>query len=287
MSDETPRGSDSISPTAEYTAYVWARNGMSHPALSTLTGRALYESLRGPMMASRLVGGPTIEGFLLARHRLIDLLLAEAIDEGRIAQVLEIACGMSPRGWRFAERYGGRITYVEADLPAMAERKRSALAAMGSLSEHHRVEDVDALADDGPASLPAVAGRLDPERGLAVISEGLVHYLDPDGLAGLWLRIAAALRGFGHGVYFADFHLESESGGVRAEAFRLALSAFVRSRVHAHFETETEISAALSSVGFAWARLHSPLDFADRIEIDEHGAGLVRVIEAGSAPEPA
>src|SRR5437763_12606727 len=101
---EPPRGSDSISPTAEYTGYVWSRNGRSHPALSTLTGRAFYESLRPPMIASRLVGGPTIEAFLLARHRLIDLLLAGWIDDGRISQVLEIACGMSPRGWRFAER---------------------------------------------------------------------------------------------------------------------------------------------------------------------------------------
>jgi O-methyltransferase involved in polyketide biosynthesis len=283
---EPPQGSDSISPTADYTGHVWSRNGLSHPALSTLTGRAFYESLRAPMIASRLAGGPTIEAFLLARHRLIDLLLAEWIDDGRVSQVLEIACGMSPRGWRFAGRYGERIEYIEADLPAMAERKRKALGEAGSLGDHHRVEEIDALADSGPASLPAIAARLDPARGLAVITEGLVHYLAPAGLAGLWQRIATALEPFAHGVYISDFHLESDSGGIRGEAFRLALSAFVRSRVHAHFETETEISAALERAGFDWSRIHRPLDFADRIEVDEHGGGLVRVIEAGRAAEP-
>ena len=69
---------------------------------------------------------------------------------------------------------------------------------------------------------------------------------------------------------------------VAADAFRLALSAFVRSRVHPHFDDESEAKAALAKAGFSWSRLHSPVDYADRIEVDEHGAGLVRVIEAGA-----
>src|SRR5437016_987554 len=154
------RGSDAIGPTAHYTAHVWARNGMSHPALATATGRALFEATRAPMAVSKAFGGVTLEEFLLARHRLIDYLLERAIDEGSVATVLEIACGLSPRGWRFARRYGGRISYVEADLPAMAARKREALAPTGSLGEHHRVVEIDALADAGSLSLAAVAAEL-------------------------------------------------------------------------------------------------------------------------------
>ncbi len=279
MSDP-PRGSDAISPTAHYTGYVWTRNGLSHPALATATGRLLYEWMRVPVAASRLVGGITLEAFLLARHKLIDHLLESWIDDGRVGSVLEIACGMSPRGWRFARRYGERITYVEADLPAMAERKREALEKIGSRGEHHRVVDIDALADQGPASLAGIAAGLDPSRGLAIVTEGLVHYLGPESLAGLWRRIATTLGAFSAGVYLSDLHLESEVGGVRADAFRLALSGFVRSRVHPHFEDETEATAALVDAGFGWSRLHSPLDYDDRFEVDEHGAGLVRVIEA-------
>src|ERR671938_1527773 len=151
------RGSDAISPTAHYTGHVWSRNGLSHPELATLEGRLMFDALAPAMVASRVLGGPTLEGLLLARHRIIDELLARAIDAGRVSQVIEIACGMSPRGWRFTTRYGDRLTYVEADLPAMAARKRRALERMGSLSERHRVVDVDALVDEGPLSLAGLS----------------------------------------------------------------------------------------------------------------------------------
>jgi len=276
------QGSDSISPTAQYTGYVWARNGLSHPALTTRTGRLLFNSMRPTMAVSHAFGGVTLEGFLLARHRLIDLLLEAAIDAGRVSQVLEIACGMSPRGWRFARRHGERITYVEADLPAMAARKRGALTRAGSLGPHHRVAGFDALAEAGPLSLPALTASLDSARGLAIVTEGLVHYLDPAGLAGLWRRLAGTLGGFPFGVYMSDLHLEEEAGGARADAFRLALSAFVRGRVHPHFADVAEAQAALADAGFAASALHRPIDFAGEIEVDERGARLVRVIEASA-----
>jgi hypothetical protein len=50
-----------ISPTAHYTGYVWARNGLSHPGLITREGRVLFASLQPAMLASRAVGGATLE----------------------------------------------------------------------------------------------------------------------------------------------------------------------------------------------------------------------------------
>jgi len=35
---------DRIGPTAHYTGYVWARNGLSHPELNTTEGRILFDS---------------------------------------------------------------------------------------------------------------------------------------------------------------------------------------------------------------------------------------------------
>ena len=48
-------GGESISPTAHYTGYVWARNGLSHPELETLEGRLLdaYVYLPAASPASR------------------------------------------------------------------------------------------------------------------------------------------------------------------------------------------------------------------------------------------
>ena len=45
--------------------------------------------------------------------------------------MVEVAAGLSPRGWRFANRFGDRITYVEADLPGMLANKRRILAELG------------------------------------------------------------------------------------------------------------------------------------------------------------
>src|SRR5687768_13428848 len=96
---------ETISPTAHYTGYVWFAHGHSHEAFATRTGRLMYLALRGPGVIGRVAGLPTLEGMLLARHRLIDLRLTQAIEAGEISQVVEVAAGLSPRGWRFARTY--------------------------------------------------------------------------------------------------------------------------------------------------------------------------------------
>jgi O-methyltransferase involved in polyketide biosynthesis len=242
-------GSDAISPTAHYTGYVWARNGLSHPELETREGRLLFEALHPAMLASRAIGGPSLEAYLLARHRAIDGLLERAIAEHGTTQVLEVACGLSPRGWRFAQHYGERLTYIEADLPAMAERKRRALARMGSLSERHRVVALDALRDEGPQSLAELAAELDPGQGLAIITEGLLGYLPGDAVAGLWRRFATTLRRSPSGHYISDLHLGSTQNAT-VRAFRLVLSAFVRGRVYLHFTDAADAEAGLRAAGF-------------------------------------
>src|SRR6476619_3445777 len=108
---EEPR--TSISPTAYYTGAVWARHGLSHPALSTARGRLMYRSVQPAMAVTEALGGTRLEDFLLTRHLLIDSLLEEAIERGEVSQVIEVAAGLSPRGWRFAERHGERLTYIE------------------------------------------------------------------------------------------------------------------------------------------------------------------------------
>src|SRR3954471_21407753 len=193
-------GSDSIGPTAHYTGHVWARNGLSHPALDTHEGHLLYGLWQPPMIAARLIGAPTIESALLARHLAIDSVLERAIAAKAIAQVVEVACGMSPRGWRFTERHPG-LVYVETDLPAMAERKRAALERIGRAGRDHRVMALDALKADGPQSLAAVAQTLDPDAGLAIITEGLLSYLPRDAVLALWDRFAATAGAFAGGIY--------------------------------------------------------------------------------------
>ena len=247
------RTSAAISPTAHYTGRVWTRNGLSHPSLATREGGALFAALQPAMKLSQVSGGATLEGMLLARHRAIDSLLERAIEDGGISQVIEVACGMSARGWRFSERYGDRLTYIEADLPAMAARKRRALEQIGSISATHRVVEVDALAKAGPTSLAQIAAQLDRARGLAIITEGLLGYLPPLQVLDVWSRFANLLGEFEHNLYLADLHVGTDMTDSRAHAFRVLLGIFVRGQVHIHFDDAEEAEEAMLGEGFSTA----------------------------------
>ena len=270
-----------ISPTAHYTGYVWARNGLSHPELSTTEGRILFDSLQPFMLASRGLGSATLESYLLARHRAIDARLERAIEAGEVSQVIEVAAGLSPRGWRFANRYGERLVYVEADLPGMAARKRAALERMGSLGERHRVREVDALRDDdGPGSLASVVAELDPEPGAGHHHRGTARVSEH--------RRGRPDSGAGSPRRWADFHVAATSRTCtwearsrrRCKAFRLLLSAFVRGRVYLHFDDAAEAEAALRAAGFAAARITPAVDVTDAGR--DAGARLAHILEAST-----
>lgn len=250
----------SIGPTALYTGHVWARNGLSHPELATVRGRALHTLTSTALAPVRLAGGPSIDRFLLARHRAIDARLDAAIAAGRVGQVLEIAAGMSPRGWRFTERHP-ELVYVEADLPGMAARKRDALERIGR-PPGHRVVELDAVAPAGQLSLGEVwEGELDPALGTAVITEGLLNYLGRDEVEGLWARIASRCT-----LYLADLFVRCDSPRMLGTAFSGALAAFVRGGVHLHFADAREARAGLRRAGFG--------------EVDVARADLTRVVAA-------
>jgi len=271
-------GSETISPTAHYTGYVWARNGLSHPELETLEGRLLFESLRPVMTANALLGRGTLESYLLARHRAIDTLLERRIEQG-ITQVLEVASGLSPRGWRFVKRHPG-LTYVDADLPGMTSRKRRALERIGSDPARHLVRELDVLREQGPDSLAAVAAELDPDRGLAIVTEGLLPYLPTEDVRAIWHRFAALLGGFADGAYISDIHVGSAEGAPE-QLFRVLLSVFVRGRVNLHFDSTDEVVAALGRAGFASADVRPAVEVAGTTTRDRTSR-LAHIIEASS-----
>jgi len=271
---------EAISPTAHYTGYVWYAHGQSHDAFATKTGRLMYRVLRGANRFASAVKLPSLEGMLLARHRLIDQRLTDAIEGGMVSQIVEVACGLSPRGWRFAKRYGDAITYVEADLPGMLANKRRILAELGGESAHHYTAEVNALADDGPESIEAILGALDPSKGTAIITEGLINYFDRDTVLAMWSRFSTALARFPQGMYYSDLITREGNGGPLVLGFAAIVSAFVRGRVHIHFASNDEGERALADCGFDAAVL-DPREFAEDLpDLELAGAGRVRIIEA-------
>jgi O-methyltransferase involved in polyketide biosynthesis len=266
----------SIGPTAFYTGEVWARHGMSHPELSRVEGRVMHAFTAPTFMVSKMLGGPTLDGMLLGRHRVIDAMLEQAIGDERVGQVLEVAAGMSPRGWRFTERHPD-LPYVEADLPDMAARKREALARIGRPATH-RVVELDALTKSGPRSMSAVADSLDPQQGLAIITEGLLSYLPRDAVLRLWSSFAQTIKRFGHGVYLADLHVDADAPRLLARAFAGAVSAFVRGPVAVHFDSEGEARDALRSAGFQSVSVGLSSEHPEGAGLN--GAERVRIVRA-------
>lgn len=281
-------GSERISPTAHYTGYTWYHHGLSHPALVTREGRLFHAALEPVAAVSRRVGIPTLEGLLLARHHAIDRRLTDAIESGEVGQVIEIAAGLSPRGWDFSRRFGERLDYIETDLPDMAARKRQLLADAGLATPRHRVFDLDALADDGPQSLARLADSLDPTRGLAIITEGLCNYFPTATVLGMWARFAGTLRRFPQGLYLSDLHLAADNRGSLVEMGTRLLSTFVRGRVHLHFDSSEAAITALHEAGFDRAELVQPAPQpGKRGFVDRAGAGMVRVVRAQTSARTA
>lgn len=226
---------------------------------------------------------PSLDMMLLARHAALDHLVAGAVERGEVRQVVEVAAGLSPRGFRMATRYReAGLRYVEADLPEMAATKRRLLDEAGLRGPNHEVVPLDALADEGPVALATlVSERLDPTRGTAILTEGLLGYFDRATVEALWRRFATVLGRFPVGLYLSDLNLAGDLEGMRAaRAFRALLSAFARGKVHLHYETAEEAEKALRGAGFREATLHRPTDFP---ELDFPGRDrhhVVRIVVA-------
>ena len=270
-----------ISPTAHYTSDVWVRSGLSDPALSTRLGALLHAALV-PLneIYGRVSGRPNLDAMLVARHRALDGLLECEIATGRVGQVVEIAAGLSGRGYRFARRFP-ELRYLETDLPEMAAYKRHALDEAGLRGANHEVRSLDALASDGPTSLAAVAAALEPARGLAIVTEGLLSYLARDAVLALWRRIATTLRCFPHGAYFSDLHLACDVDGMWiAELFRVGLGLFARGPVQYHFAAADETVAALHGAGFRAARVYRPSDIVPSDRSGPEWPHVIRVLAA-------
>ncbi|MDZ4298051.1 MAG: class I SAM-dependent methyltransferase [Moraxellaceae bacterium] len=272
---------EQISPTAYYTGAVWLQHHLSHPAFKTWQGRVFYNALRLPMALSRTLKGPTMESFLLARHSIIDKQLHAAINSGKVTQIIEIAAGISPRGWRFCKQYGSKINYIEADLPGMAAHKQQLLEKGGLLRDNHQVVAINALSDSGEDSLQHLVSSLDKQHGIAIITEGLINYFDTETVTGMWARFAQAIKPFPYALYLSDIHLGTLGNLPASKTFVNMLSRFVRGRVHLHFDSEAMAEIALKKAGFHQAKLWSPRQFADALPACRvRGANLVRVIQA-------
>lgn len=242
-----------ISFTAHYTGYIWFQEGISHPALASRKGH-FFANLMAPFesLAEHTIGD-SMRTTLRQRHTLIDRRLDYWLSQYPDAQILEIAAGLSPRGWRYRQSHPG-LTYVEADLPAMAAAKRQALAAVENPAPH--IVGVDLFSDEFTALLDS----FDATRPLIIISEGLVNYFTKDMLHELWSVLAQGLARFSHGIYLTDLYPEPVTrrlAKVIWQSSRL-LRYFSRSAFAFHFVSPREVQTALLAASFTYVDVMQP-----------------------------
>lgn len=271
----------SISFTAHYTGYVWHRYGLSGKSFVTAQGHTYYTLLRPFECAARRLLGTDIKTTLLQRHYLIDRELDTLIASHPDLQIVELACGLSPRGHRFTQQHPG-ITYIETDLPGMVARKHPLLAGIGSLGPNHRVVTCNILDRDTPDSLESVIAReCQPGRPLVVITEGLVNYFDLGTISTVWQRLAICLKSHPVGIYLTDVYPEVEGhrfAGIIKASNRLLRTAS-RSRFMLHFSSDRTMQAHFLSVGFANVRVFNP-DHEPTAAPAARGGAIVRVVRA-------
>jgi len=284
MKQPTSKDSSGISFTALYTGAVWHRYGLSDDVLATDQGRWLYHLMTPFEAASKAVVGGNIRTFLLQRHLIIDHLIEQAIESG-ITQVLEIACGMSPRGLRLRNKFP-HIHMAEADLPAMATRKASRLLVSGHLGQNHQVMPVDILDESGDQSLETIINRtFDNREPVIVITEGLTSYFSLETISGFWERLANCLRERPGSVYLSESYLMPKQPLLNGTLKSLGalLGSVTRSDVSFHFQDDTQALEHMTHCGFPNVTLHNPADYYRTVPIPESRHDpMIRVIEAGS-----
>lgn len=284
VKDRSATDSTGISFTALYTGAVWHRHGLSDDVLATDQGRWLYHLMTPFEAASKAVVGGNLRTFLLQRHLIIDHLIEQAVARG-VTQVLEIACGMSPRGLRLREKYP-HIHMAEADLPQMATRKASRLLASGSLGARHQVMPIDILTTSGDQSLETVMARtFDNDEPVIVITEGLTSYFSLPVITEFWQRLAAQMQQRPGSAYLSESYLMPTQPLLRGSLKTLGglLGTVTRSNVSFHFESGQEAADHFRDCGFPSVTVHNPAEFYGLLPIlQSRHDPMVRLVEVGS-----
>src|SRR6202012_928556 len=164
-----------ISDTARWIAAYRATESARPDALFD---DPLADRLPGPSGHPLLAAGPRVSWALVARTKLIDDIVSNAVRDG-CDRVLNLAAGLDTRPYRL--NLPADLTGIEADLPAVLDEKEQSLVGHTPRCQLRRcaVNLADPAARDAFLD-DALAGA---SRAL-VVTEGLLMYLDyPDVVA--------------------------------------------------------------------------------------------------------
>lgn len=272
----------SISFTALYTGQVWYENGMSAPFFTSPRGKLMYWGLQPAEKLAEWTVGTNLRHLLLQRHRIMDHRIHQLIDAGT-TQVLEIACGLSPRGHLLTQHFP-HLHYVEADLPDMAQRKQKLLSERNGFGANHKVIACNILEQGAPHGLDYILRDvLDPNQATIVITEGLVNYFSRAAITPFWKTLAQEGQHYKALHYFADTYPLSKTDALYKviNPVMKTLGTITRAEVNPLFESDEQVQHYFSDLGFSETQVHQPEDFYPHLDIPKsRGKTFTRVIEA-------
>ena len=273
-----------ISFTAHYTGYIWYSMGISHPVFATGKGKFLAKILH-PLesWAEKHVGG-SMRTTLKQRHSIIDQQLTALIAQYPDLQILEIACGLSPRSWNFRQKFP-QIDYRELDLPDMAKTKTQALQQLDAAAPE--VLTADIFTQD----FEHIFQGFDPSRPLVIISEGLINYFDKTLLNRLLQGITEYAQDFSELHYITDIYPEPVKNKLASFIWSCSklLKVMSRSAFTFHFLNPAEVQSFFGHAGFNQVNVLQPTYYLKNLDssnviafqnTEEHGGDLVWVIHA-------
>ena len=273
-----------ISFTAHYTGYIWYSMGISHPVFATRKGKFLAKVLH-PLesWAEKHVGG-SMRTTLKQRHSIIDDQLTQLIQQHPDLQILEIACGLSPRSWNVRQKFP-QINYRELDLPDMAKIKTQALQKLDS--EAPEVLTADIFTHD----FEKIFHTFDSKHPLVIISEGLINYFDKTLLNKLLQGMTEYGQDFTELHYLTDIYPEPVKNKLANFIWSSSklLKVMSRSSFTFHFINPQQVQSFFSHAGFNTVDVIQPLNFSHQEDTsnvihfqnsEEHGGDLVWVIHA-------
>lgn len=279
MADQALSKHRHISFTAHYTGYIWYQMGISHSLLATSKGKRLA-MIAHPIESwgEKYVGG-SMRTTLKERHTMLDDRLIELIGQNPDLQVLEIAAGLSPRGWWFRQHYP-TIDYRELDLPDMAKTKQDALKQIDDRSPD--VLSVDLFTEDFKKAFET----FDPKRPLVVISEGLINYFTKELLQQLIQSIATYGHDFKSLHYLSDVYPEPVKNKLAKIIWMSSklLKVMSRSAFAFHFISPSEVKNFMQNAGFEHVQVIQPSIYFNKethvLNAEEHLGDLVWMIDA-------
>lgn len=273
-----------VSPTAFATGMVWERAGLSPPGWVPDEGKPVDRLFQTLARSAHWTTGFSFNSWLLARHHAIDDAVEQAIKQGHVHTVIELAAGFSGRGLRLCQRHP-TLRYIETDLPHMVRLKRTRMAGLVKVPPQLGNQVIDVSLAEGEGSVSELLARLPRNQGIAVITEGLMNYLPGTLADGLWQQVAGGLRRFERGLYVSDCYLPRQAHPAMA-LLGLGLMAFTRSRMHSHLWGRRQGRRRLQKAGFDTVTFAPCTAFAPSHQaVDQRSARGVSLLTASVTPD--